>query len=76
MWVYMSELEWVFSIHEFLELLNKMKIDKLTEESLRALEFDCRYFASKCTISMREEREKLLEHLVRLRKKQEIILAV
>jgi len=76
MWVYMSELDWVFSIHEFLELLNKMKIDKLTEGSLRALEFDCQYFASKCTISMREEREKLLEHLVKLRKKQEIILTV
>lgn len=72
----MSELDWIFSIHEFLELLNKMKIDKLTEGSLRALEFDCQYFASKCTISMREEREKILEHLDRLRRKQEIILTV
>lgn len=72
----MSELDWVFSIHEFVELLNKMKIDKLNEGSLRALEFDCQYFASKCTISMREEREKILEHVMRLRKKQEIILTV
>jgi len=72
----MSELDWVFSIHEFLELLEKVKIEKLTKESLRALEFDCQYFASKCTISMKEEREKILEYLGRLRKKQEIMLTI
>jgi len=72
----MSELDWVFSIHQFLELLEKAKVKKLTEESLKALEFDCQYFASKCTISMSEERAVLLHHLARLRNRKELLLAV
>ena len=71
----MSELDWVFSIHKFLVLLDKLNVEKLTEESLRALEFDCQYFASKCTISMSEERTELLEHFARLRKRQELVIA-
>jgi hypothetical protein len=72
----MSELDWVFTIHNFLEILDKVKVEKFTDESLRALQFDCQYFASKCTISMSEERAKLLQHLARLRNRQELLLAI